>query len=277
MTRHIACMSVRGLTLCTSVPPVLTHSPLLRVRCQSLESLRSQLESIQGELDKPTLTEYVHRLTRLWSDAHIDPHHISQSLLQRVHATTATSDSTPLSLPPLPILSSSALHTSHSSVRSIAAGPTTPPSAHPLADASHFTAQHTRPARVTTAQLRSQLFEHSSTTTATASTSAPAAHPDDLTSEQERGLEALSELAPQLKAQVKAIAAHLKVDETVVADTSGMLEANVLSVRRENVRLKAWARASCGETCQLSGMIVFVLLVFALMLAMMKIFRLPRG
>ena len=42
-------------------------------------------------------------------------------------------------------------------------------------------------------------------------------------------------------------------------------------------RLKAWARASCGETCQLSGMIVFVLLMFALMLLMMKIIPAPRS
>ena len=76
---------------------------------------------------------------------------------------------------------------------------------------------------------------------------------------------------------MKAIAAHLKVDEAVVADTSGMLEANVLSVKRENVRLKAWARASCGETCQLTGMIVFVLLMFTLQLLIMKVFPAPKS
>ena len=249
-----------------------------------METLRAQLESIQGDLDKPTLTDYVHRLTQLWTDAHIDPQHIAQAQLQHMHAaannTTTAATTTPITLPPLPILSSSSLyhhsHTTHPTTHTH--HPAT--STHPLADASHFTTHHTHPSRPTTAQLRSQLFTRSNPTAATdgsTTTTATAGHADDMTSEQERGLEALSELAPQLKAQVVAIAAHLKVDEAVVADTSGMLEANVVSVRRENVRLKAWARASCGETCQLSGMIVFVLLMFAAMLFLMKVIPAPRS
>ena len=205
--------------------------------CQSLESLRSQLESIQGDLDSATLTSYVHRLSQLWTAAHIDPQHIAQTQLQRMHAASSGNDTTPVSLPPLPILSSSSLHPSHP-IRPTSSIAPSASSAHPLADASHFTDQHTRPSRATTAQLRSQLFQHSHPAPL-ATASASASHPDDLTSEQERGLEALSELAPQLKAQVRAIAAHLKVDETVVADTSGMLEANVLSVRRENVAIES--------------------------------------
>ena len=256
----------------------LSHFHPLRstpaLRCQSLSSLRSQLEFIQGSLDKATLTDYVHRVTQLWTDGHMHSQqqpHSAQTQLQRSHSINAAGTTAPISLPPLPILSSSSLQPLRARLAH-SAQPASSTSAHPLADASNFTALHTRPARPTTSQLRSELFDHSAPSAA-----APAPHPDDLSSEQERGLDALSELAPQLKAQVRAIAAHLKVDEAVVADTSGMLEANVLSVKRENVRLKAWARASCGETCQLTGMIVFVLLMFTLQLLIMKIFPAPRS
>ena len=251
---------------------------LPRVCCQSLESLRLQLESIQGDLDKPTLTDYVHRVTQLWKSPHVDPQHIAQAQLQRMHAAANISTNTAPRTPPLlPILSSSSLYPTNTA-RPVQRTAPAATSAHPLADASHFTAQYSRPARPATAQVRSHLFSRSRPTAADAAASTtPASHPGDLTADQERGLDALSELAPQLKAQVSAIAAHLKVDEAVVADTSGMLEANVVSVKRENVRLKAWARASCGETCQLSGMIVMVLVMFAVMLMIMKIFPAPRS
>ena len=171
-----------------SVSHFIPSRPLvLFVGCQSLETLRSQLEAIQGDLDKATLSEYVHRLSRLWADAQIDPQHSAQSQLQRsMHAANTTSDTTPVSLPPLPILSSSSLHPSHP-VLSTSAIPASVSSAHPLADASHITAQHTRPARPTTAQLRSQLFEQSKLTPPDSDTAATP-HPDD----PERGARARS-------------------------------------------------------------------------------------
>ena len=168
----------------SAASPLTVRPALLRsVWRQSLESLRSQLEVIQGELDKATLTDYVHRLTRLWTDAHIDPQHAAQTQAQtqrlRTHAANAITDSTPLALPPLPILSSSILYPAHPT-HSASPGPASATSAHPIADASHFTAQHTRPARPTAVQLRSQLFAHSTkptTADTAAASSAAGSHP----------------------------------------------------------------------------------------------------
>ena len=147
-------------------------------------------------------------------------------------------------------------------------------SSHPIADASLFSSQHSRPRPADVRSVRQQLLA-----SASASASSSASAPSDLrlSAEQEAGLSALSELAPQLKAQVKAIAAHLKLDEAVVADTSSMIEANVAGVRRENVRLKSWARQSCGETCWMTAAIALVLAAFVAMVLLMKLIPAPRG
>ena len=75
---------------------------------------------------------------------------------------------------------------------------------------------------------------------------------------------------------MKAIAAHLQVDEAVVADTSMQMEVNVERVSRENSRLKLWARASCTETCWMTAVIALLLATFAVMVALMKLIPKPK-
>ena len=156
--------------------------------------------------------------------------------------------------------------------------------AHPIADASHFTAHHVRPSPPNPALIKAQLFARPHPDPAAASgprsTSLPPApsspHPSALSAQQEAGLTALSLLAPALKEQVKAIAAHLQVDEAVVADTSMQMEVNVERVSRENSRLKLWARASCTETCWMTAVIALLLATFAVMVALMKLIPKPK-
>ena len=220
------------------------------------------------------------RVSRLWGEAHVDPLHLRQrppSFTAQPSLLSVGGAPAP-SRPLLPIVSSSTVvpsapHASASASASSVPYSAAPSSAHPIADASLFTAQHVRPSPPNPALVKAQLFAKSSP----AVPASPTSSSSTLSQEHEAGLTALSLLAPQLKEQVKAIAAHLHVDEGVVADTSMMLEANVDSVRRENVRLKGWARASCSETCWMTSTIVMVLLAFAFMVGLMKFIPKPRS
>ena len=247
----------------------------VRLCCQALQSLRAQLEALGPSLEARELSSFAQRLSRQWADVEGGQPAAVAPVRLRTLPLPSPPPTAAVARPSLPLLSSSsaAALLPASSLPS-SAPPQVPPSAsaHPLADAAHFPSHHLRASPPNPALLRAELLSSS----AASSSPAPAPASSSLRASHEAALTALSVLAPALKEQVTAIAAHLKVDEAVVADSLQGMDANVERVTRENVRLRGWARASCGETCWMTAVIALTLAAFAVMVVLMKLIPKPR-
>ena len=80
-------------------------------------------------------------------------------------------------------------------------------------------------------------------------------------------------MAVQLKRNALHFSDALAKDQAVLAETEQKLEGNYDVMERERVRLKDHSAKSGGTTCLVVGIILLVVLLFALMVVLIRFSR----
>lgn len=237
---------------------------------KALIALKSQLAAMETMIEPSLLAAYVKRVNNLWTLSKAERMiQAQQSKMRESSAITKPYrvEQPMFDEPPMITASRTLIDPTSSNQLNPVIKET-----YPIANAAHFSIS--KPHQVSD-QIRNELFEHSGSSNH--SEQVLSNDPDDsFANKYDADLTRLAELAPALKHQVKAIADALHVDEAIVDEASRSMEDNVERVKRENVRLKAWTRASCGETCALSGIVVMLLTIFVAMVALIKVVPAPR-